>query len=114
MEYAAVAVLSPVSGRWELMSSGGRVVVFDTATVAWEWLPMLGKGRLYREEAARLRICFLELARDLPNMAEVVSPYDPGERTPWERHIIWSDWWGGEGMRGLRDEAIDNRSGGAS
>ena len=30
-DYAAVAVFSPVSRRWELMSDGGQVIVFDTA-----------------------------------------------------------------------------------
>ena len=34
-DYAAVAVHNPITGRWELMSDGGRVIVFDTAEVAW-------------------------------------------------------------------------------
>ena len=38
-DYAAVMVVSPVSGRWELMSSGGRIVTrpgiaLGTGTIA--------------------------------------------------------------------------------
>lgn len=95
MEYAAVEVLSPRSGNWELMSVGGRVIVFDTAEIAWNWLPLLGGGRLHSSDAHTRSITFLEISPRAPNRARVVSPYDPGEKTPWRRHIIWSDWWRG-------------------
>ncbi len=95
MDYAAVMVLSPISGNWELMSSGGKVIVFDTERVAWEWMPMLGQGRICREDEAKKQISFLELSRELPNCARVISPYVPGERQPWKAHQIWSEWWSG-------------------
>ena len=95
MDYAAVEVLSPRSGKWELMSAGGRVIVFDTAEIAWNWLPLLGGGRLHSSDARRRSIAFLEISSCVPNRARVVSPYDPGEKAPWRRHIIWSDWWRG-------------------
>jgi hypothetical protein len=94
-DYAAIAVAGPQTGRWELMSSGGRVIVFDTAEIAWEWLPLLGGGRPYSADARSLSVCFLELSAVAPNRARVVAPYDPGERTPWRRHVIWSEWWAG-------------------
>lgn len=92
-DYAVVLVLSPVSGQWELMSSGGRVIVFDTARTAWEWLPLLGQGRLYTVDARALSLTFLEVSRVLPNRARVVSPYCPDEKQPWRAHRIWSEWW---------------------
>ena len=95
-EYAAVMVAHPVTGRWELMSNGGRVIVFDTARVAWEVLPLLGKGRPCRAAEANLSLTFLEVSRLLPNRARVVSPYDPDEAQPWRKHIIWSEWMAGE------------------
>ncbi len=94
-DYAAALVLSAVSGRWELMSSGGRVIVFDTAAVAWEWLPLLGQGRQYAADARARTITFLEISRTLPNRARVISPYRPDENQPWRRHQIWSAWWSG-------------------
>lgn len=97
IDYAVIRVRNPASGAWELMSDAGRVIVFDTAAMAWEWLPLLGQGRLYQMDVARRRIWFPEVSATLPNMAEVVSPYDTGERTPWKRHIIWSEWWEGTG-----------------
>jgi hypothetical protein len=93
-DYAAVAVYSPVSRRWELMSNRGRIIVFDTAEVAWNWLPLLGGGRPYTSDARSLSLCFLELSSTAPNRARVVSPYSPGELQPWRHHVIWSDWWG--------------------
>lgn len=91
-DYAAVAVVSPVTGAWELMSSGGRVIVFDTAQVAWEWLPLLGQGRPYTADARNLRLTFQEVSATLPNRAQVISPYRPDEAPPWKRHLIWSEW----------------------
>ncbi len=96
MDYAAVEVLSPRSGRWELMSAEGRVIVFDTAEIAWNWLPLLGGGRLHSSDSRSRSIVFWEISPVVPNRARVVSPYDLGEKTPWERHVIWSDWWRGE------------------
>jgi|JRYG01.1.fsa_nt_gb hypothetical protein len=90
--YAAVAVWSARTGRWELMSAGGRVVVFDTARTAWHWLPQLGGGRPCVADARTLSICFTEISTLCPNRARVVAPYDPGERMPWRRHIIWTEW----------------------
>ena len=92
-DYAAVAVFSPVTRKWELMSDGGRIIVFDTTEVAWNWLPLLGGGRPYSADARSLSLCFMELSTTAPNRARVVTPYVPGETQPWERHIIWSDWW---------------------
>lgn len=92
-DYAAVAVVSPITGQWELMSNGGKVIVFDTAQLAWEWLPLLGKGRLYAADSKALRIAFMELSSELPNRARVVHPYRPDEMQPWRRHVIWSEWW---------------------
>jgi hypothetical protein len=93
MDYAAVRVVNPRNGRWELMSSGGRVIVFDTAELAWNWLPLLGGGRPYTADARSLCLCFLEISSAAPNRAAVVSNYTPGETAPWQRHIIWSEWW---------------------
>src|SRR2546421_5958080 len=92
-DYAAVAVFSPRSGRWELMSDGGRVIVFDTAEGAWNWLPLLGGGRPYNADSRSLSLCFTEISRMTPNRARVVSHYRPDENQPWKRHVIWSDWW---------------------
>lgn len=94
-EYAAVMVFSPITRLWELMSSGGRVIVFDTAELAWNWLPLLGSGRPYSLHRPTLSICFLEISRTAPNRARVVSPYNPNEAAPWKRHVIWSEWWKG-------------------
>ncbi|MGC8668557.1 MAG: hypothetical protein ACP5VE_10640 [Chthonomonadales bacterium] len=93
--YAAVIVFSPATQRWELMSSGGRVIVFDTAEVAWNWLPLLGGGRPYILHRPTLSICFLEISHTAPNRARVVCPYHPHEAAPWKRHVIWSEWWNG-------------------
>ena len=92
-DYAAVAVLSPVTGRWELMSSGGRVIVFDTARLAWEWLPLLGQGQRYSADSRALRLTFWEVSARLPNQARVICPYRPDEVSPWKRHTMWSEWW---------------------
>lgn len=94
MDYAAVMVRSPISNRWELMSCGGRVIVFDTAATAWEWLPLLGQGRTFRADSKTRTLHFYELSNSLPNLARVVSPYSPEEKTPWKRHVIWTEWWG--------------------
>jgi hypothetical protein len=91
-DYAAVAVFSPLSGRWELMSSGGRVIVFDTAEVAWDWLPLLGGGRRACRDRSNLSVAFPEISMNAPNRARVVDHYNPGEKTPWQRHVIWSEW----------------------
>ncbi len=96
-DYAAVAVFSPASRRWELMSSGGRVIVFDTAEMAWNWLPLLGSGRPYSADARSLSLCFMELSATAPNRARVVTPYHPDEGQPWKRHVIWTEWWDGRG-----------------
>ena len=93
-DYAAVLVVSPVSGQWELMSVKGRVVVFDTAQMAWEWLPTLGQGRISSSDEKRLSVSFLELSAFLPNRARVVTPYALGEATPWKRHVIWTEAFG--------------------
>ena len=92
-DYAAIAVLSPITGRWELMSSGGQVIVFDTARMAWEWLPLLAQGRGYAADTRTLSMTFREVSARLPNRARVISPYRPDEVMPWKRHIIWSAWW---------------------
>jgi hypothetical protein len=94
-DYAVVAVVDPRTGGWELMSSGGRVIVFDTAEAAWNWLPLLGGGRPYRTDARSLSLWFVEVSATAPNRARVVSSYQPGETMPWKRHVIWSDWWSG-------------------
>ena len=91
--YAAVMVFSPITRRWELMSSRGRVIVFDTAEMAWNWLPLLGGGRTYSRHLPTLSISFLEISPTAPNRARVVCPYRPDEPVPWKRHIIWSEWW---------------------
>ncbi len=93
--YAAVEVVSPISGMWELMSAGGRVIVFDTAQVAFEWLPLLGSGRPCSLDARSLSVCFQVISNVHPNRARVAPNYDPGEKAPWKRHIIWTDWWKG-------------------
>ena len=90
-DYAAVAVMSVITGKWELLSCGGRVVVFDTAEMAWHWLPTLGQGRIGIEDRSRMSLCFAEISRELPNRSYVVSPYHPEESQPWGRHIIWTD-----------------------
>jgi hypothetical protein len=90
-DYAAIALVSPVSGKWELMSVKGRVVVFDTAQMAWEWLPMLGQGRICRADERALSVTFLEVSATLPNRARVVCPYAPGEAMPWKHHVIWTE-----------------------
>lgn len=105
--YAAVAVHSPLSGRWELMSDGGRVIVFDTPRVAWEWLPLLGGGRPFAADARRLALCFTEVSVTAPNRACVVWPYEPGEAVPWRRHVIWSEWWHGAAGGGARGREAD-------
>ena len=93
-DYAAVAVLSPITGRWELMSSGGRVIVFDTARLAWEWLPLLGQGRRYAADTRALRLSFQQdVSGRLPGQARVICPYRPDEYGAWKRHVIWSEWW---------------------
>ncbi len=92
-DYAAVMVWSLRSGRWELMSDGGRVIVFDTAEVAWNWLPLLGSGRPYRADSRSLSLWFLEVSSTAPNRARVVTPYRPDENQPWTRHVIWTEWW---------------------
>src|ERR1051326_4352417 len=97
-EYAAVSVFSPVTQRWELMSDGGRVIVFDTAEVAWNWLPLLGGGGPYSADLRALTLCFAEISRMAPNRARVVSPYRPDEKQPWKHHVIWSEWWNGGPM----------------
>ncbi|HXG23700.1 MAG TPA: hypothetical protein VNJ09_04025 [Chthonomonadales bacterium] len=94
-DYAAIAVFSPRTQRWELMSDGGRVIVFDTAEVAWNWLPLLGSGRPYVSDVRRMSLCFLEISSVAPNRARVVTPYRPDENHPWRRHVIWSEWWRG-------------------
>lgn len=94
-DYAAIRVVNPRTGRWELMSSGGRVIVFDTAELAWNWLPLLGGGRPYSADARLRSLTFLEISSTAPNRAAVVSPYAPGEATPWKQHVIWSEWWQG-------------------
>ena len=91
MDYAAALVRSPISGKWELMSSGGKIIVFDTAAVALEWLPLLGQGRRCHTDVARATVWFEEISTTLPNIAKVVSPYSPEERTPWKRHLIWTE-----------------------
>lgn len=93
--YAAIAVFSPRTQRWELMSDRGRVIVFDTAEVAWNWLPLLGGGRPYVSDVRTLSLCFLEISSVAPNRARVVTPYRPDENHPWRRHVIWSEWWRG-------------------
>ena len=93
-DYAAVMVMSPCSGDWELMSDMGNVIVFDTERMAWEWLPLLGCGRPYALDVRQRSITFLEMSAELPNRAKIVSPYSPGESYPWKRHVIWSEWWG--------------------
>ena len=98
-DYAAVAVFSPLTRRWELMSDGGKVIVFDTAETAWNWLPLLGGGRPYSSDARSLSLCFLEVSGTAPNRAHVVSPYQPDEVQPWELHLIWSEWWSGAGVK---------------
>jgi len=90
-DYAAVMVVSAVTGKWELLSVKGRVVVFDTAQVAWEWLPTLGQGRISLTNEKGLSLCFAEISRTLPNRARVVSPYFPQETQPWRKHLIWSE-----------------------
>lgn len=94
MRYAVVAVFSPLSERWELMSSDGRVIVFDTPEIAWEWLPLLGGGRPFRADVRTRSLWFLEISRTAPNRARVVRDYDPGERFPWKQHVMWSEWLG--------------------
>ena len=106
--YAAVAVFSPLSGRWELMSDRGRVIVFDTPRIAWEWLPLLGAGRRYVADARRLTLSFTEISTEAPNRARVVWPYSPGEATPWQRHVIWSEWMNGQ-VTGDREQGIGGR-----
>jgi len=94
-EFAAVAVVNPWTGKWELMSSSGRVIVFDTAEVAWNWLPQLGGGRPYSSDVRSLSLWFMEVSTTVPNRARVVSPYRPDEKPPWRRHVIWSEWMDG-------------------
>lgn len=91
--YAAIAVVNVTTGKWERMSSNGRVIVFDTAEIAWNWLPLLGGGREYRLDRKSGEICFLQIRMDQPNRAKLISPYDPGESYPWREHIIWTEWW---------------------
>ena len=92
-DYAAIEVVHPITGKWELMSSNGRVIVFDTAELAWNWLPLLGGGRTFSSDARNLSVCFHTISSAAPNRARVVTPYLPEESFPWKRHMIWSEWW---------------------
>ena len=101
LSYCAAAVKTP-EGGWSLLSSDGRIILFDTLEVAKNVLPYLSEGRDTRFLGDD-RLLFVPPLFDRINELMIISPYDPydvpnneaGVRSEtrfsdWRNHIMWS------------------------
>jgi hypothetical protein len=79
--HAVIGIYGPGQTRPALMSSNGRVVVFDHAAQARQYLPLLGAGRPTRW-SSRDEVYWLPLDPEGINRACVITEYDPYNLPP--------------------------------
>lgn len=97
-----IGVYPPGKSDCTLMSSGRRVIVFDTPEMATQFLPLLGNGRVAHWGADGESVSFAPLSETDTNRAVVLTGYDPynapngRSESPireWRHHLMWSHWW---------------------
>ena len=108
--FAAIGIYHS-DDRLTLLSSGGRVIVFDTPAVARHFLPALRPGAIDYWSADVETVWFSPIAPGYINRAAIITNYDPYNLPPglpvcsevhaqeWRRHVYWNDV-----LRGLIDE----------
>ncbi len=74
--FAAIGIYAPGQSKPSLMSARGRVIVFDHAEQARQYLPLLGGGRPTRWQNQD-NVCWLPLHIGGVNRACVLTDYDP-------------------------------------
>ena len=74
--FAAIGLYAPGQSKPSLMSARGRVIVFDHAEQARQYLPLLGGGRPTRWQD-RERAFWLPLRQAGVNRACILTDYDP-------------------------------------
>lgn len=100
--YAAIAVYHFGEDTPKLLSVKNRVVIFDTAEIARNWIPKLGKGRPTHWLDADVVWWHIEPGEEI-NRAFICTDYDvynvpPNHPVPsetrqmdWKHHIIWNE-----------------------
>ena len=80
--YAVIGIYHAAEDRPSLMSSDGRVIVFDTPQMAVEFLPLLGGGRITQWSADGETACWSPVEPQGVNRASVLTNYDPYDMPP--------------------------------
>jgi hypothetical protein len=102
--YCAVAVYPTGSRSAQILSVGGRVVLFDTLEIARNFLPQLGTGRHTLWSGDGETAFWPELDAQGISRADVVTGYDPYQLPggmprgiasetrgrEWRCHVMWS------------------------
>lgn len=100
--YAVVGIYPLGGGKPQLMTSHGKIVLFDTREIAQGVIPLLGAGRRYTWSADGDTITFLEVDPAGVNRAVILTEYDPYDLPPgmpvpsetrlmdWRNHVMWS------------------------
>lgn len=103
-KYCAVGVYDGQGDKPVLMSTGGKVIVFDTKSIAQETLPILANGRDWAWDATGEHLWFFPLDEDKVNHLCIFTDYDvynlpaglpvvsESRGLDWKRHIIWTLW----------------------
>ena len=79
--YAAIGIYQPGQTKPSLMSVQGKIVVFDHAAQARDYLPLLGGGRVTRWSGAETAY-WLPLDPNGVNRACILTGYDPYSLPP--------------------------------
>ena len=102
--YAAIAVYHAADSNASLLcDSEQKVIIFDHAEMAKDFLPILGNGRISTWTTDGEGICFTPIDPEGINRAVVLTPYDiynlpPGcpvlsetRSIAWKNHVIWTE-----------------------
>lgn len=100
--YAVIAVYKPGNSDPSILSASGKILIFDTPTVAKQFIGQLGNGRIAHYSVDEETVTWSPILRNEPNKAVVLTGYDPYDTPPgairsevrlmpWKRHAIWTD-----------------------
>jgi hypothetical protein len=94
-----VAAAKTEEGTYSLLSSNGKVIVFDTPDVARDVLGYLSEGRMCFWDSNREKLRFSPHIIGGVNEVALITNYDPYDAPEgksesriheWRHHVIWS------------------------
>jgi hypothetical protein len=100
-EYVALMWYPPAGGNPRILAANGKVVLFETAVMARQFMPQLGGGRIPSWSADGETVCFTPIDPKGINRLALVTNYTPHnlpvgapvksevKGKEWKNHIMW-------------------------